>query len=193
MENSSYSLSDIAAVNSNGSFGGTNAWVLIILFAMIFGGGGLFGNRGGDYGQFATSASQQEILFGQQFQALDNKLDRLGNGIADATFSLNNSVTNEGRAIQMQLADCCCSNKEAIAQVRYDMANFANATQTAVHAEGEQTRALLQQNKIEALQGQISQLQLQAAMCGVVRYPNSMSYAINTNPFCGCGNGYSNI
>ncbi|MCQ2427722.1 MAG: hypothetical protein MJ137_04890 [Clostridia bacterium] len=192
MEN--YSLSDIAAVSGNDNcFGGNSSWVLIILFAMIFGGGGFgFGNRNDGYGAYATAASQQEILFGQHFQNIDNKLDRLGNGIADATYALNNSITGEGRALQNQLAECCCDNVRAIDSVRYDMANFTAATQAAIHSEGEATRNLLQQNKIEALQGQINQLQLQSALCGVVRYPNATTYSTNCNPFfgsCGCGNG----
>ena len=168
MENN-YSLSDIAALNNGNGFGG-NAWILIILFAMIFGNGGLFGGRG-DYGNFASAASQQEILYGQRFSNLDNKMDRLGNGIADATYALNNAITGEGRGLQTQIANGFCSTKEAI------------------HAEGEATRAMLQQSKIEQLQGQVSQLQLQAAMCGVVRYPNSMSFSAGSSPFCNCGNG----
>ena len=124
----------------------------------------------------------------------------MANGIADATFALNNSikdgnynvsgtVVGEGRALQMQLANCCCENKEATAQVRYDMANFNNAQLTAIHAEGEATRAMLQQNKIESLQGQINNLQLQNAMCGVVRYPMATTYSSGANPFCNCGQG----
>ena len=84
-----YSLSDIVtATGGRDAFTGGNSWVLIILFAMIFGGGGLFGTRG-DYGQFASASSQQEILFGQRFSNLDNKIDRIGNGIADATFAIS--------------------------------------------------------------------------------------------------------
>lgn len=45
------------------------------------------------------------------------------------------------------------------------------------------------QNKIEALQAQVNQLQLQAAMCGVVRYPNATTYCSGSNPFGGCGCG----
>ena len=89
----------------------------------------------------------------------------------------------------MQLDNCCCENKAATAQVRYDMANFNNAQLTAIHAEGEATRAMLQQNKIEALQGQINNLQLQNAMCGVVRYPMATTYSSGANPFCNCGQG----
>lgn len=47
----------------------------------------------------------------------------------------------------------------------------------------------LSQNKIEALQAQVTQLQMQNAMCGVVRYPNATTYCSGSNPFgnCGCG------
>ena len=162
-----YSLSDLAAVSGGGALGGlgnSGLIILIVLFMMLGGGG--WGNRG-DFGQYATAASQQEILFGQRFQNLDNKMDRLGNGIADATFALNNAITTEGRNIQNQFA----------------------ATQAAIHAEGEATRALLQQNKIDALQGQVSQLQLNAALCGVVRYPNATTYTAGASPFCNCGCG----
>lgn len=44
----------------------------------------------------------------------------------------------------------------------------------------------------EALQGQVNQLQLQSALCGVVRYPNSTTFTAGYNPYfntnaCGCG------
>lgn len=47
----------------------------------------------------------------------------------------------------------------------------------------------LSQNKIESLQAQVTQLQMQNAMCGVVRYPNATTYCSGSNPFgnCGCG------
>lgn len=180
MENN-YSLSDLAAItNGSGIGGGNGIWLLIILF-FIIGGGGFWGNRGGDYGQYATAASQQEILFGQRFSNLDNKIDRLGNGIADATFALNNTIVGEGRATQA-----------AVGQNRFDMANYNAATLAAIHEDGEKTRALIQQNKIEALQEKVNQLQLQAAMCGVVRYPTATTYTSGGNPFCGCGCGCGN-
>lgn len=44
------------------------------------------------------------------------------------------------------------------------------------------------------MQAQINQLQLNAALCGVVRYPTATTYATTCNPFfggysCGCANG----
>lgn len=189
MEN--YSLSDIAAVNGNtaGGFGGTNAWVLIILFALIFGFGGTGFGRADGFGQFATAASQSEILIGQQFQNLDNKIDRLGNGVADATFALNNSIKDGNYATQTAIKDCCCTTQRNIDSVRFDMSNYASAIQATDTANTQKILDVLAQNKIESLQAQVNQLQLNAALCGVVRYPNAMTYNAGTSPFCNCNSG----
>lgn len=174
-----YSLSDIGAVtNGNGMFG--NNGMLILLFLIIMMGGGIW-NRNGDYGQYATAASQQEILFGQQFQNIDNKIDRIGNGIADATFALNNSIKDGNAAVASAVI-----NEGRNAQARM------NDIMGAVHNEGEATRALIQQNKIETLQSRINQLELNNAMCGVVRYPQAWTYNAGQSPFCGCNNGCCN-
>ena len=216
MENYNYSLSDLATVTNGNGFGGNNMW-LIILFFVIFGGNGLGWNRGnGDFGQYATAASQQEILFGQQFQNIDNKIDRIGNGIADATFALNNSikdgtytttnavkdtayatgaaVASEGRNIQMQLAQCCCDNKQATAQVRYDMANFA----ASINSNIDNKFAALEKSQLEQRLAdqatQINQLQLAQAMCGIPRI-NPAAWGTYMYPApapvncgCNCGN-----
>lgn len=190
--NDGLNLADVAALNDG--FGGGNAWTIIILFILIFGMGNFgYGRGAGEFGQYATAASQQEILFGQQFQNLDNKLDRLGNGIADATFALNNQVNNvgagiagavtaEGRAIQGQIAD-----------FKYDNAMQANEVKTAVHAEGEATRAMIQQNKIETLQAQVNDLRAQTnelktqnMFCGIPRI-NPYGYGVYAYNNCGCG------
>ena len=177
-----YSLSDLAAVTGgNGVFGGAGgSWLIIILLFFMIGGGGW--NRAGDYNQYATAASQQEILFNQHFNNLDNKMDRgftsIGNGISDATYALNNTIVTEGRNAQA-----------AISQNRFDMATYRGEILAAIGADGEKTRAMIQQNKIETLQGRVNQLELQNAMCGVVRYPNMMAYNAGTSPFCNCGCG----
>lgn len=201
MENN-YSLSDIAAVSDGNGFGnGNSAWVLIILFAMIFGNGGFGYNRPGEFGQYATAASQQEILFGQQFQNIDNKMDRgftsIGNGISSATFSLNNSikdgnaavagaVVSEGRALQSQVADGFCATNKNIDSVRFDMSNYASQINATATANTQKILDAISVNRMADMQNQINQLQLQAAMCGVVRYPNGMTYNAGSSPFCNC-------
>lgn len=170
MFNNGVSLADIAAVTNknDGAFGGEGGWwVLIILFALFggwggngFGGGG--GRMFGDYGQFATAASQQEILFGQRFQGLDNKIDRIGNGIADATFALNNTIQNGFSSAELSRANsqaslvgvlnnmamteqkCCCDTQRAIengfANTNYNLATQACATNTQI---GNSTRDII--------------------------------------------------
>lgn len=168
------SASDIALLNNEGGMGG-NAFMWIFALLILAGGGfgGLGNNRGfADY----TSAQTQEILFGQQFQNLDNKLDRLGNGIADSTFALNNSikdgntmvagtVVNEGRAIQTQL---CAINS-----------NIDNKFAALEKSQLEQ--------RIAEQSQQISQLQMAQMVCGIPKINNNAwgVYPYATNG-CGC-------
>lgn len=67
--------------------------------------------------------------------------------------------------------------------------------QQAIAAEGQATRNMIQQDKMEAMRDRIQNLELQNAMQGVVRYPNGFVYNAGANPFCGCGcgNGFGNI
>lgn len=192
---SGLSASDIALMQRDGDGWGNNGFMWIFALLILAGGGFGNWNRGyGDYGQFATAASQQEILFGQQFQNIDNKIDRLGNGIADATFALNNSIKDGNYATQTAIKDCCCTTQRNIDSVRFDMSNYASAIQATDTANTQKILDVLAQNKIESLQGRINQLELQNAMCGVVRYPNGMTYNAGTSPFCNCGGcGCGNI
>lgn len=153
MEN--MTLADIAAVTGKEDFG-CNSWVLIILFALIFGSGngGLFGGRNND-------ASAQEILFGQHFQDLDNKIDRVANGIADATFSLNNSITNEGRNLQTNLSNYQLSTQKQMDDMRLEMANGFCSVKSTCTENTQKVLDALAQSKIEALQARVNQLEMQ--------------------------------
>lgn len=175
-----YSLADVAAATGGNMMGGNNViWLFAILILLSGFGGFGYGNRMGDYGQFATAASQQDILFGQKFSDLDNKIDRLGNGIADATFALNNAIngvqtnlggaiTNEGRAIQTQL---CAINS-----------NIDNKFAALEKSQLEQ--------KIAEQAQAINQLQTQQMFCGIPRI-NTNAWGVYAYPYstgCGCGN-----
>ena len=189
------SLSDIAAVTRNNDcdgWGNGGAWWIIILFLFVFMNGGFWGNRQGEFGQYATAATQQEILFGQQFGQLNDRLTNIGNGICDSTFALNNSITAEGRALQGQLAECCCENRLATANLGAQVDRQTCDITAAIHAEGEATRALIQTNEIQALRDKVSALEMDNRFCGVVRYPMSYSYSAGNSPFCGgCGNCFN--
>lgn len=187
-----YSLSDLRAAvdGGDGAFGGNGAWWIIILFLFVFMGGGWGMNRQGEFGQYATAASQQQILFGQQFGQLNDRLTNIGNGICDSTFALNNSITSEGRALQGQLAECCCENRLATANLSAQTEKQTCDITSVIHAEAEATRQLIQTNEIQSLRDKVSSLEMDNRMCGVVRYPMSYAYSAGPSPFCSsCCNG----
>lgn len=204
------SLSDIAAVtrgtNDNDGWGGNGAWWIIILFLFALMGGGLNGwNRQGEYGQYATAASQQEILYGQQFGQLNDRLTNLGNGVCNLGYemqggigqlgkevalgqsNLQQTIMGTGNGIQQQIASCCCENRLATANLSAQMDRQTCDITTAIHAEGEQTRALMQANTIQQLRDKVNALELAGQMAGVVRYPTGYAYNAGPSPFCGGG------
>lgn len=192
------SLSDIAAVtrNDNDGWGNGGAWWIIILFLFVFMGGGFWGNRNGDYGQYATAASQQEILFGQHFGQLNDRLTNIGNGICNLGYDVQGSIgqlgkemalaqngTNmtimqTGNSIQAQLADCCCKTQRAIDGV--------NANLEAKFAALEKSQL---EQRIAEQSARIASLEMDNRMYGVVRYPNGYTYNAGMSPFCGCNSG----
>ena len=93
------SLSDIAAVTrDNDGWGNGGAWWIIILFLFAFMGNGWGMNRSSDYGQYATAASQQEILFGQQFGQLNDRLTNIGNGICSLGYEMQGNIRHRTSA-----------------------------------------------------------------------------------------------
>ena len=196
MEN--YSLSDLAAVTKDADgMAGNGAWWIIILFLFVIMGGGWNGfNRQSDFGQYATAASQQEILFGQQFGQINDRLTNIGNGICNLGYEmqgnfgqLTQTVMTNGNSIQSQLAQCCCENRLATANLSAQIDRQTCDITTAIHAEGEQTRAMMQANEIQQLRDKVNSLEADNRMYGVVRYPNGYTYTAGPSPFCGCNSG----
>lgn len=196
MEN--YSLSDLAAVTKDADgMAGNGAWWIIILFLFVIMGGGWNGfNRQSEFGQYATAASQQEILFGQQFGQINDRLTNIGNGICNLGYEmqgdfgqLNQTVMTTGNSIQSQLAQCCCENRLATANLSAQIDRQTCDITTAIHAEGEQTRAMMQANEIQQLRDKVNSLEADNRMYGVVRYPNGYTYTAGPSPFCGCNSG----
>lgn len=89
------------------------------------------------------------------------------------------------------------TTQRAIDGVQYSSAiNTANINAT-ITSQTQKVLDKLAEDKISALQGRISQLELQQAVSGVVRYPTSYTYNAGASPFCGggysCGCGYGAI
>ena len=190
-----YSLSDLRAATGDGNgFGGNGAWWMVILFLICFMGGGFWGNRQGEFGQYATAASQQEILFGQHFGQLNDRLTNLGNGVCNLGFEMQGGIGQLGKEVALAQAGTNttimqtgnnCDNRLATANLSAQMDRQTCDITNAIRAEGEQTRALMQANEIQQLRDKVNALQMDNRMYGVVRYPNGYTYT--AGQFCGCG------
>ena len=188
-------------MNMGGSGFGAGGWEgLIFLFAILclFGGGG-FGNGFGGNGN--VEAVQADINRGFDTQNLQMQtsgiLNAVTNGtsqtIAASTSNASNAINaiKDGNAslirefgnvetaltaLSGNMQNCCCDIKMTVAQNNYDAAMRDAATNANFTAQIQSVKDMIAQNKIESLQAQVSQLQLQAATSNVLRFPNSWTY-----------------
>ena len=177
------SPSDVALMqrDSTGEWGGGSfMWIFALLILLFVGGGGGF--FGGSKGQAVTEAG---LCNAMNFNGLENTVGRLSDSLQSDYMGLQNGLSNLGyetlrnfNETQKQIADSNCGILSAIKD--------ASALSTA---NTQKVLDALSANRMADMQNQINQLQLQSALCGVVRYPTQTSYCSGTNPFCGgCGN-----
>lgn len=157
MMNETYSLSDIAAVSGNrngGMFGNNDNWMWIIVLLLLTGGRG-FGFGGGMGGGCGyPCATQADVRAAVDQQTLISKLDNLVYGLTDATYALNNTMTNgfsnaelsrcnQQAALMAQLynmsadsAKCCCETQRLMERgfcdTNYNLATQARDTQNLI-------------------------------------------------------------
>lgn len=216
----------VAPVNSSngGGFGwgGEGSWFIIILFLFAFlgwgnGGWGNNGNSGGVVdgyvltSDFANVERKIESVnqglcdgFYQQAQLVNGTNMAMANGFAQAELSRSNqqaALMQQLNAMQMQAANCCCENRAAIAQVRYDMAAQAcdtrntvqNATRDIIDANNQNSRAILDfltQSKLSDLQAENQGLKLAASQAAQNSYlvsqlrPSPIPAYTVQNPYC---------
>ena len=130
----------VMEVGNNGSgfgngFGNNGDWAWIIILFLIFGNGRGFGGYGGGGG------IGENYVLATDFATIERKLDSVNAGICDATFALNNTITNgnfntinaltqgfsgvntallQGNyALSSQLANCCCGLEKGQMETNY--------------------------------------------------------------------------
>lgn len=133
----------------------------------------------------------------------------MNNGFQNAELSRCNqqaALMQQLNAMQMQNQECCCENRAAIAQVRYDMATQAcdtrntvqNATRDIIDANNQNSRAILDfltQSKLSDLQTENQNLKLAASQAAQNNYlisqlrPCPSPAYITCNPWAGSGYG----
>ena len=189
-------------------FGANGGGLFAILLIVLLLGGGAWGANRGQFGTEAiqnqmqqgfdnqnTMANQREILAAVNQNFHDNL-----NVIQDKYGELTRDIYGVSGQVAQVLANqnaCCCDTKmliqETSAQNRYDALKNTNDINAVTIGQTQKILDALAQNKIEALQGRINQLELNNAVAGVVRYPTTFSYNAGQSPFCsgcGCGCGF---
>ena len=183
---------------NNGGFG--ESWIfLFAILALMWGGNGLFGNRGAD----GRCATVDDLNNSANFTRLESQVMNNGNAVRQEAEYIVNGISQLGYqnardfgALSQQLATCCCENLRANDQTRFDMANYTASINANTTAGIQKVLDRLSEDKISALQGRINQLELQSALCGVVRYPTSTTFhapnpfCFSNNNCCGCTGNY---
>ena len=214
------SLADIAAVTDrehgyDGMWGGGGSlWVIIFLiFAMMGGGFGGFGARGcAPAGEPVTEAG---LCSAMNFNNLENAVGRLNDNQAAIARQTDNAIAQIGyqnaqlsnqtqrdlcqgfastvAAINQARFDnqsCCCETQKTLEGVNYNISQSAAAINANTAAQTQKILDAIACNRMADMQNQINQLQLQSALCGVVRYPVASTYSAGCGPFFGsqcCG------
>jgi len=185
---------------SDGGFGLNGLggiFALLILLGIFNGGfGGGFGNNNGVN---ALNADMQRG-FDQQntMYQTGNILNAVTNGtaqtIAASTANAANAITaiKDGNAslirefgnvenaltsVAGQMQQCCCETLRSIDSVNYNSAINTAAINANTTAQIQGLKDMLYQNKIDALEAQVSALTLQNATSNVLRFPNAWTYA----------------
>lgn len=182
--------------NGNDWFGGGGIWGLLIL-ALLFGGlgfGGGFGGFGGAGagGGFSGVATRAAVAEGFQYNNLENGIRGIQQGLCDGFYAVNSSLMNGFHGVDnaictlgyqnqqgfnqlgSQLAQCCCDNRAAIADLKYTIATedcatrnlMQNNTRDLIENQNAGTRAILDfltQDKISTLTAENQALKFAAS------------------------------
>ena len=205
-DGSGLSAADIAAVTGNngfgGGWGGDGAWWLIILFLFMFNGNWGNGYGNGGVGSEVQRGFDQSAVMGG-INGINSTLTSgfvdtaaaLCNGFAQAEIAANSrqmADMNQNFALQSQLAQCCCNNQLASADLKYTIATENCADRTALN---EGVRDILEsqnngiqrildtmcQDKIDAKNERIADLERQLTMANLAASQGAQTAAILAN------------
>ena len=140
-----YSLSDIAAANGGmGNEMWNNPFIYLVWLAVL-GRGGLFGGYGGGDPAVQGALTRSDLFEGFNNQDVNAQLRGITNGLCDGFYAVNNSMKDGFYGIK----DAICGTNRNIDGVRYDITS-------AIHAEGEATRALINAATMQELRDKLA-------------------------------------
>ena len=144
---------------------------IYLVWLVVLGGGGLFGNR---TAELQNAVTRSDLFEGFNNQDVNGQLRGITNGICDGFYAINSGMkdgfygTQAGikdgfYGIQGALAEnrfaqqnCCCETNRNIDAVRFEGAQNTCSITNAIHAEAEATRALINSNTMQALRDKLA-------------------------------------
>lgn len=189
-------------------------WAFLIFALLMGNGGFGFGGNGLanaiGYENLATSAevqrgfdnqnamaNQREILSAvnsgtaQSVAAANQVYHDLANNLNDKYSELARDVAGVGAGVAQAIANQCQLNgelklqmAESFGQSRYENAMNTAATNATVTAIGQKILDKFCEAENKALQSRVNQLELDRALCGVVKYQPNLNYGSVPSPLC---------
>lgn len=123
----------------------------------------MFGGWGADNAAVQGALTRADLFEGFNNQTVTNKLDAIGGQLCDGFRGQEVSMLQGFNSIGSQLADnryaqqnCCCEIKGGIKDLSAE--NYRNTCEitTAIHSEGEATRALISANTLQNLRDKLA-------------------------------------
>ena len=161
--------------NGNSGWGWGNDWWMLLLFILGWGNGGwgFGGNRSGNCGCGGGCATTADVNSAVNQQTVIGKLDGITQGICDATYALNNTVTNGFSQAELSR----CNQQSALMQQLYNMSaqnqNCCYETQRLIERVGCDTNYNL------ATQGTAIQTVIGNAARDIIDNSNNNARALN--------------
>ena len=156
----------VAPAGNNGfGFGGDCGWwAILFLFALMGGNGwGGFGGNDGVVPYMLNQQTQNDVARGFDTAAISGQIAALNAAVAAGA---NDSMTRDF-ALQQQFSNCCCENRLAIANLSADLAREACADRQAVADGVQKILDQMCQDKIDAKNEKIAELQNQLTMANL--------------------------
>jgi hypothetical protein len=170
-----------------------NPFIYLVWLAVL-GRGGIFGGNGAGDAAVQGALTRSDLFEGFNNQDVNAQLRGITNGLSDGFYAVNTGLKDGFYGIK----DAICATNRNIDGVRYDIT-------TAIHAEGEATRALINATTMQELRDkladrdrelltanfQLSQQAQNAYLINEIRPCAKPAYITcspyTTASFCGCG------
>lgn len=159
------SLADVMALVRSGDrdgdgFGwgcGGGMMMFYFLFFILLWGGNGWGNNGNN-AALQGSLTRSDLFEGFNNQEIVSKLDGITNGICSSSYAALQSANSLGQQLaqnNFNQQTCCCEIKNEVMQNRFGAERNTCDIITALHAEGEATRALINANEMQNLRDRL--------------------------------------